>query len=369
MQPLDTLRGSHLSTGPRVVTITDNFLRGGLESRVEICSTRFGAHLVLAERSCPSSRAEPAEISSFRPAGLIAKARSLANRIEAFEADSVDVHPFHAGLTGLLAACLAGRPALLTLHGPASLSLPFAPWQWQAFDHLMGTARPRLIAVSPEIRAAALRQWPDFACEVLPNGVLRTGGWQPVYSDRLVMATRLDADKLSGVLDLVRLVGRVPHLRLELFGDGDSIRRVRAEIQRLGLGNRVRLRGHVSEPAGAFPVGATVAGCGRALLEGLIQGRRGLVVSADQVIRPASRADMPKLARANYSGRGMIAWPHAAVLRWLRRGANPCDHVADLVPTDMAERFGHIARCEIARTDPARLRKIGLEVVALLSKL
>ncbi|MEM9147444.1 MAG: glycosyltransferase, partial [Pseudomonadota bacterium] len=302
---------------------------------------------------------------SFRPQGLAAKAESLAARIRAAEADLVDLHPFHAGITGLLAACLAGRPALLTFHGPTSLRLPGAEWHRATFERLRLEARPVFVAVSPETRNLIRQAYSGTPLYVLANGVCRGGKALPWDGRTVAMATRLDPDKIPGVLDLLRLLQASPGLTLDLFGGGPALPLVEAQIRTAGLTSRVRVHGHATDPACRFPRRALVAGCGRALLEGLVQGRRGLVVSADAVIAPVTRARFARLADANFSGRGLARTPHREIRAWLHR---PCaERVADLVPCDMPERWAAICSATLANADPNRLQAAGQAVLSDLA--
>lgn len=350
----------------RVLSITDNHLCGGLETRIAGCAAGLVAHAILAERFAPGSAARRAEIAAFRPFGLAAKATALASRLEGAGADLADLHPFHAHLTGLLAACLAGVPALLTFHGPASLAMPAEPWQRAALDRLVDRARPTLIAVSDEIALRLARRWPGQTVRVLANGVTPGRPALPDRGRRLAMASRLDADKLPGILDLVALVRETPGLELDLWGQGTSEAAVAAAVRARGLAGRVRLHGYAAEPARHFPRRAVVAGCGRALLEGLVDGRRGLVVSAVAVVGPVRRSDVPRLAAANWSGRGLGRWPRHAIRRWLAAPPSAADRVADLVPRDMAARFAALCAEAIARADRDRLTATGREVLATL---
>ncbi|MEO0994827.1 MAG: hypothetical protein AAFX62_13590, partial [Pseudomonadota bacterium] len=173
-------------------------------------------------------------------------------------------------------------------------------------------------------------------------------------------------DKQAGIWEVLRLMRRAPWVRLDLFGDGSARSDVEREIRRLGLSARVRVWGHVNQPAAVFPRRAVVAGCGRALLEGLVQGRRGLVVSGSRLVGPVRRDGWRHLAKSNFSGRGMAATQQAEVLAWLRARPSSRDRVVDLVPTDMAARYARLAMAEIGAADPERLRQAGAAALAVL---
>lgn len=175
--------------------------------------------------------------------------RAMRDVIRSVSPHIVHTHSTKAGLLGRLAAYLEGRPAIHTAHawsfsdGLARRRKAFAI----PTEALAGRITRRFIVVSGADREIALRYHVarDPQVRIVHNGVddadvraTPSGGAPPV----IAMVARMAAPKDHDLL-LRALAGVDAPFRLRLIGDGPDRPLVEAQIQQLGLGDRVELLG------------------------------------------------------------------------------------------------------------------------------
>jgi len=154
-------------------------------------------------------------------------------------------------------ACAGRRPHLVTAHGSFIRLLSRRPWPagplWR-----QALARAQLVCVSQYTARVARRLLPQTQPLVIANGIeprrfARPAEPQPA-SGPTVLAVGAPRPR-KGTLELVRAMARVnaalPQARCVIVGSHavvpDYVERVRAEIHRLGLADRVCLAGQVDE--------------------------------------------------------------------------------------------------------------------------
>lgn len=268
------------------------------------------------------------------PASDLATIHALRALIRERRPEVLHTHTAKAGATGRVAAVLAGgaRPAAVvhTYHGHV-LSGYFRPKRERAYrvvERGLAHATDRLIAVSAEVRddLVRLRVAPAEKFAVVPYGfdldarVHRDGATRArkreeagVGDDTFVIGWAGRLTDIKRPLDLVRAAAAVDGSTLVLAGDGELRADVEALASELGMRDRVRLLGYVTDmgawyaafdaflltsanegapvvaieaQAAAVPVVATDAGGTRTVVD---DGETGFVVAVGDVDALADR--------------------------------------------------------------------------------
>jgi glycosyltransferase involved in cell wall biosynthesis len=264
----------------------------------------------------------------------LATTRALRTLIRQRRPDVLHTHTAKAGATGRVAALLAGRarPAAVvhTYHGHV-LSGYFSPSRQRAYrviERALAHATDRLIAVSDEVRddLVRLRVAPATKFAVVPYGFdldarvrnddatrARKREEAGVGADTFVIGWAGRLTEIKRPLDLVRATAAVDGSTLVLVGDGELRADVEDLARELGVSERVRLVGYVSDmgswysafdaflltsanegapvvaieaQAAAVPVVATDAGGTRTVVD---DGETGFVVAVGDIDALADR--------------------------------------------------------------------------------
>ncbi len=253
----------------------------------------------------PSLRRQPyrarlPEMAAFVLAGLWAGRRLM----RVFHADVIHAHfAVPAGAAAWALSRLTRVPYLLTAHlGDVPGGVPEKTGKWfrwvEPFTHPIWREAARVAAVSSYTRELALRHYP-VSIQVIPNGVdaksLAPHEIKVNDPPRLVFAGRFVGQK--NPLQIPRVLAKLKDLRWEcsMLGDGALLEETRAEINRLGLGDRFHLPGWVapeqtlaefqrsdilfmpSRSEGLPVVGVQALACGLALVVGRAGGFVDLV--------------------------------------------------------------------------------------------
>jgi len=289
----------------RVVHVTDSAGFGGAERQILTLIEHLDRDRwdpILAHHGSPGiqplvegARAlgVPDVVLPAMPDGL-AGARRVPQAARTLRALGADV--LHAHLTWPLAckwplaAGVAGRvPAVLAT---VQLYLPFTATRATLLQHrVLARGVGRYICVSRFVADACVAHvgWPPERVSVVHNGIdpepwargdsaagraALGGGEGPVA---LTLA-RLDAQK--GLEVLVEAAAQTPGVRFAIAGDGPQRAALEQQIERLGLGDRVRLLGRREDAADLL------AGCDLFVLPSRFEGLPVSVVEAMAASRP-----------------------------------------------------------------------------------
>ena len=191
---------------------------------------------------------------------------------------TVHLHTFGSQVIGTRAAQRVGARIVRTEHSTRvyddASCWPFSRWSLKRAD--------ASVCISDHVRRVAIAKapWAGSKMTVIPNGVdIERFAPRPLPEGplRLVMVGRLEPRK--GVDIALHALARVPHVALDIAGDGESRAELEALSSRLGLGARVRFLGyqsdvrHVIANAHLALSSAREEGLGIALLEAMAMGR------------------------------------------------------------------------------------------------
>jgi glycosyltransferase involved in cell wall biosynthesis len=256
----------------------------------EVCV--FGpAELSSSVRSLARVSWRDADIRSMSDVrGAIRFARALG----AWRPELVHCQDRRAGLHGRLVARLLRVPSVYSLHGAPDTLAHLVRGNARIadegrLDRLMYLHMERLLArlsgSQVVVASQALADYaehaigiPDHRLSVVPNGVdldrfrchVPDGGFRVVWVGLMVPVKRLDV--------LLRAMALASGIRLDLVGDGPLKREVEAEIARLGIGDRVTLRGFQRRPekwlgrAHVVLLTSDAENCPLSILQGMASG-------------------------------------------------------------------------------------------------
>ncbi|MCY1082061.1 glycosyltransferase family 4 protein [Archangium lansingense] len=345
-----------------ILIVSENLLRGGLETRVLTQSRALvaaGCRVHFATSSSTVPAPLEAIASSVHPGlslGAAATAfecaeasRQLAKLIAEKEIGLVHAHPFASLLPGAMAAALAQVPMLVTLHGASSF-LGGPNYDVTLFDFVLPYAS-EIHVVSEELgsfvpQALAPRR------SVMPNSVDLTlfPPVKRVESGPWAVFSRLEDGKEQAILEFLRMGRQLGFSKVHIFGGGQSEARFQEAIAAEGLGELVELHPWCDDPAAQLAQGyAGVAGMGRVVLEAVAMRLPCVLLGYEEVHGVVTPANLDELAWSNFSGRGIPA----ASLDVVRRGLA---QVSDEMLTDLRSLM--VEKHDEARLVTRHLRSI-----------
>jgi glycosyltransferase involved in cell wall biosynthesis len=265
--------------------------------------------------------------------------------IEAESARVVHLHTFASQVVGTRAARLAGARVLRTEHSTRVYDdpscWPFSRWSLARTD--------AVVAISEHVRRVAIARapWATGRLVVVPNGV-DAARFVPDTSPKADAFTfslvgRLEPRK--GVDLAIDALASVPDARLDVVGDGPARAGLARKARALGLGDRVRLHGYVTDTrpllarAHAALCSSRSEGQGIALLEAMAAGLPVVGFATGGV---------PEIVQDGRTGLLCPAGDVAALAATMRRAVAARDQLATLGAAARArvrERFSVEAMC------------------------
>ena len=260
---------------PRVLHLITRLLQGGAEAKtlaeLEALHGRYAFTLCFGASFSPAQRAHVerlgvptrrlASLRHYDPFSLSVACVQLYRFMKRTHFDVVHTHSTEAGIVGRLAAHWANVPVVVhTLHG-----VPFTeqrnPVLRQFLLTLERTAAPwtqRFVANAQIIKETYLNAGVghEGQYEVVPSGVdlERFACATPVELAcpekmfKVLTAARLTAGK--GLFELLQAAREMPDAVFFIAGEGPLRHKLETQIERFGLGERVRLLGHRQDLAG-----------------------------------------------------------------------------------------------------------------------
>ena len=222
----------------------------------------------------------------------------------------VHCHSYKAGLLGRLAALLARRPSVYTIHGFAFKDVRYswiARTGFLATEWFLGKITTRVITVTRADSELAfrLRIAPCSRGAYVPNGVdvpEQTPDVRPTSRGPVVgtMARLIQKKGVDELLEAIRLLLPLyPDIELRVAGDGPWRSMLEARTRKLGLQRRVQFLGWV-EDIGSFLAGVDIfvlsswkEGAPYALLDAMAHGK---------AIVATNVGGIPEILRADTAG-------------------------------------------------------------------
>ncbi len=257
------------TAGPhRICFMLDRLSRGGTEGHVlglieNLDRTRFTPYLVLLAQ--PAGQPDPLEpadcevlrlgVSTFRSVSALSSMFRFARALRAWKLDILQIYSPDSTYFGVPAARIAGVPAVIRTHRNTGY------WM-RPRDRVLQCIFARLvtwtIANGEACRRAAERAGADpAAISVIPNGIAteRYRDWkapsgaptQDVMRVGVVANLRRVKRLDTLLLAAQQVAPKFPQTIFEIAGEGPERASLEALGERLGLGDRVRLRGVIED--------------------------------------------------------------------------------------------------------------------------
>lgn len=302
----------------RLLIVADQFLLGGMETHIAsqaqwLLEQGWQVHLACGQQM--EHELLPTHLTSFSRDFTFTKSQTQAQMLDAVsrlraiikeqQITLVHAHPFNCLLPALLAAKLENVPFVFTLHGPASIF----GGQGAVFEYLLLAliypAAEGCVAVSPELAELA-NPYVNSPIKVLPNAVPLlevTAPFAEVDNHRWLLASRLDQDKVKGLVAFVRLAVEAGIAHIDIAGEGSAKELLQQELLELGLQDKVTWLGFCAELEQQMPHYTGVAGMGRVVLEAMAVQKPVCLVGYDGVKGVVTADNLTLFAYANFSGR------------------------------------------------------------------
>jgi colanic acid/amylovoran biosynthesis glycosyltransferase len=250
-----------------------------------------------------------------RPRGLrglvwsafhFAESIDLAIELEQRGVEHLHNHFANSGANvGYLAACFLDLDWSLTLHGSSEFDYPAGVLLPEKLKAACFAACVTHFGRSQAMRLVEPEHWSKF--HIVRAGIepprVNPALVRPLTRPRLVCVARLAAEKgHAGLLEaFAELVAGGADVELELLGDGTEAARLAAQIQSLGLSDRVQMRGQVSEDQALAAMSNATAVVLASFMEGLPVVLMEALALGVPVIAPCV-AGIPELIEHNVSG-------------------------------------------------------------------
>lgn len=305
-----------------ILIVAEQFLYGGLETRLfgEIrCMTKQNYSVFLACGNIDSNSRKHLNISgildtvvlnsSLTVDDLLKSVDKLYNYIIENRIDIVHAHPFNSLFPAFLAANKAAREFVLTLHGPASFEMVYGLLYGQLIRSIVVPLADHVFAVSPVLKDLLTEYVNPNNISVAPNSI-NTTSFAEAEMDKegpWAIVSRLDYNKIPGVLDFIIKADECKINEIHIYGDGDARDYTITYVTNHVKHTIVRFMGRSDELANVLSHGyAGVAGMGRALLEGASMNLPVILIGYDGVKGLVDVNMMKEISIDNYSGRGVL---------------------------------------------------------------
>jgi len=305
-----------------LLIVTQSFEVGGLETYIAgqvrvMAAEGWAVHMACGSE--PEAEYLPRGLSSvtgglcFSPqasaAELVATVEALRSIIRERAVTHVHGHPFTSLFPAMLAASLEGVPFLLTLHGPASLSTGYGPFNDFLLAALAMPLANEVIAVSEEVAELAAPYVGNEQLCIQSNAIdfaqfRKSDSPVPEGASWLVVS-RLDGVKIHGIRAFANQASALALGGVDIVGDGPGRATLEEWLEQDGVGHAVRFLGARPDVPELMRSSAGVAGMGRVLLEGVACGKPVCVVGYDGVKGLLDLDLFRRAAYANFSGRNL----------------------------------------------------------------
>jgi glycosyltransferase involved in cell wall biosynthesis len=255
------------------------------------------------------------------------------------------LHTFASQVVGTRAAMRAGARIVRTEHSTRAFDdpscWPFSRWSLERAD--------ASVAISEAIRGAAIARapWAAGRVRVIPNGVDvdRFAPSDAPKNERFTFVLVGRLERRKGVDLALEALARVPHVELDVAGEGEEQAALHSLARRRGLTGRVRFHGYVGDPrpllarADAALCSSRTEGQGIALIEAMAMARPVVAFAVGGVPESVDDGTTGWLARS-----GDVA-ALADRMREAAQDASEARARGDAARTRVLERFSVQAMC------------------------
>lgn len=243
----------------RILVISDNFLRGGLEKHIASLANEgasrgdefffaFGNYSTGAVKALNGPIVHSLTFPQDRTIpNLKLDAQQIVKAIEEKEIDVIHAHPFASVLVSAVAAQACNVPLVFTHHGSYSYNFPTSSIEAVLFQHALSEAIAHIFTVSEQWRTELSTYYPETKVTYLPNPIencktISVQNHNP--SKTWALVSRLDRDKLLGIKSFLKWLPDLPIDILDVYGTGDMQEELLHYCQALGISQQVKWYGY-----------------------------------------------------------------------------------------------------------------------------
>jgi len=309
----------YLSGMKHILIVSDKFTNGGLETHIRgeiIQLQRYGwnVHVVFSEVS--SDLSMPTGIKSIATGIKMDASTTAAEMVESVD-DIITIvrhhrikllhaHGFFSLIPSMMVAQAEKIPLVITLHGPVFFQYFYNQAHRDIINSMVLPEASLIVVVSEEIRELARVHVDDKKIVVLPNAVNFGMAASSQASDpRFLVVSRLDADKIDGIVDFVEKARDSGICGLLIAGCGNRQEALEEILSEKELTGFVEFLGFCENISDLMRNCAGVAGMGRVVLEALALKKTIVLIGYDGVKGVVDCGLLKCAQRENFSGRGL----------------------------------------------------------------
>jgi glycosyltransferase involved in cell wall biosynthesis len=229
----------------------------------------------------PGITVDRLDIEGFLTPGFPRLVRRLARDLRAWRADVVQTAGFYTNLPGVLAGRLARVPVIVASR--RGLGSHLTPAQ-RRIDRLARRLAHRTVVNSEALRVRLMAEEGSRAVTVITNCVIERGPVVPIEDPVVGMVANFRApkDHRTFLRAATIVAEKVPTAEFHLVGAGPEEDEIRAFVDELGLGARVRFLGQLDPDAVWTALGRFAV----SVLSTLSEGMPNAVLEAMLAARP-----------------------------------------------------------------------------------
>ncbi|WP_181319330.1 glycosyltransferase [Photobacterium kishitanii] len=302
-----------------ILIVSEHFLNGGVETYIKtqvLDMKKEGHNCFLITDSCSDLQ----NINIFQQVianvklglnsdfnSFISTVKLIDEFINKNDIDIVHVHPFYSIIPAILAAKKNKKRIWLTLHGPISLDY-YGDIQYQfILKHFLSDAIDQCLVVSEEVENLCKFDFIDSVrIQRNPINKVNISNFNSIENDRVLIVSRLDSDKISGLIDGVKYISSDSNINeIDIVGCGDSVESLKNEILQLVNIKKVNFLGFNENVEELFFNYRYIAGMGRSALESIYSDKPTLLIGYDGVKGLIDDLLFENLMKSNFSGRNV----------------------------------------------------------------
>jgi len=311
-----------------ILIITQIYALGGLETYIrtqvnDLVCNGHRVHLICGKTSelydLPDGLSSVHQDIVFEENCSIEKLVSLVDYIRGVirdeDIDIVHVHPFACVFPAVIAAGCEEVTSLLTLHGPLSIQYFMRDIYKQTLTLYLFETLSYLLCVSNEVADTVSGLIDNNRIVIQPNlidtNITVQSDLDLVLHKTWVMASRLDTDKLPGIIafiDYAKSCIEIEHI--DIYGAGSDEEKLKQYIEENALDSMIHLKGISDNIPALMSKYAGFAGMGRGVLEAAFSHIPVCLVGYDGVKGMLHNENFSNAAYCNFSGRNMPTISH-----------------------------------------------------------
>lgn len=298
----------------KILILAESFLNGGMETHIKTYiknMQNYEFYLVVSDfNDCVENRKyfKKIYINNFKNEKL---GSLLLNIQKIIFNNNIDIIHSHTVETYVIASILAYRMKkiyMITIHGPFSFYVVKNQFNKIYRNKIFNYAH-KVYVVSNELNS--LFKTLNIESTVLNNCVdLKEYFYKEVSknSRKWALISRLDNDKIDGIINTLEYINNTRIKELFIFGEGNGINKIYEYIQNNELSFNVKLLGNSYDIASELEKYnfEGVFAMGRAALESMAKGYPVVLIGYDCVKGLVNINNIDSISYTNFSGRGII---------------------------------------------------------------